>query len=335
MQELAAGAPCTTLTPLAKAPRTRTETPQTSHQAGFAEVQPSVRRTTPLPFELAASHRGYVEIVVSSTVEVRAVERRGWTRTSTRATTARPLNPVDQAARSSPVGSYEWAKVNTCGVGPISRSRFNRSRASKTVGYGRLEPPQHCGCLSLKKEPFAALLHELSMLRTVGKFPHRLRDSHTVMFVTRLSRGSIEAASMRLKPISRRTKPGTTRAGCRPASRPRGTPAGCPPPSPQRIGARVLLLDAHDRVLLIHACDQPARPLPRLVGAARWRFGRRRGAGRRRTPRGSEETGSFFQRWAASCGSGNRHRIDHVFLTRAADAAPKVTLKPTENEKAD
>ncbi|GAA3689400.1 hypothetical protein GCM10022267_90180 [Lentzea roselyniae] len=49
----------------------------------------------------------------------------------------------------------------------------------------------------------------------------------------------------------------------------------------------------------------------------------------------AEETGSFFQRWAASCGSGNHHRIDHVFLTRAADAAPKVTLKPTENEKAD
>lgn len=50
-----------------------------------------------------------------------------------------------------------------------------------------------------------------------------------------------------------------------------------PPATRPRVGAQVLLLDAQDRVLLIHACD-PDDPGAPMVGTARWRRRVRRNA---------------------------------------------------------
>ncbi|SDP97802.1 NUDIX hydrolase [Lentzea jiangxiensis] len=109
-----------------------------------------------------------------------------------------------------------------------------------------------------------------------------------------------------------------------------------------RIGARVLLLDANDRVLLIHACD------PQDRGHDWWELpggGLNDGeepddAARREV---AEETGLVLpvlgrKLWIRESRfhykGRDHHRVDHVFLCRITDTAPKVALKPTENEKA-
>lgn len=110
-------------------------------------------------------------------------------------------------------------------------------------------------------------------------------------------------------------------------------------PTP-RLGARVLLLDTANRVLLIHALD-PADPdhhwweLPGggvddgedLPTAARREL--------------AEETGIVLdtlehQLWVRESRfryrNRDHHRIDHVFLGRTT-TAPQAQLAPTENEK--
>ncbi|SDK86474.1 ADP-ribose pyrophosphatase YjhB, NUDIX family [Lentzea albidocapillata subsp. violacea] len=109
-----------------------------------------------------------------------------------------------------------------------------------------------------------------------------------------------------------------------------------------RIGARVLLLDAHDRVLLIHACDPHDRGHDwwELPGGGLDEGEEPVDAARREV---AEETGIVLpalgrKLWIRESRfhykGRNHHRIDHVFLARATDMAPKVALKPTENEKA-
>lgn len=109
-----------------------------------------------------------------------------------------------------------------------------------------------------------------------------------------------------------------------------------------RIGARVLLLDTHDRVLLIHACD------PHDRGHDWWELpggGLDEGEEPVDTARRevAEETGIVLpslgrKLWIRESRfhykGRDHHRIDHVFLARVTDTAPKVALKPTENEKA-
>ncbi|MGH3939613.1 MAG: NUDIX hydrolase [Pseudonocardiaceae bacterium] len=109
-----------------------------------------------------------------------------------------------------------------------------------------------------------------------------------------------------------------------------------------RIGARVLLLDAADRVLLIHARDpqEPAHHWWELPGGGLDEGEDLADAARREV---AEESGIVLptlgrKLWIRESRfhykGRDHHRIEYVFLGRTTDTAPQVALKPTENEKA-
>jgi 8-oxo-dGTP pyrophosphatase MutT (NUDIX family) len=108
-----------------------------------------------------------------------------------------------------------------------------------------------------------------------------------------------------------------------------------------RIGARVLLLDPLDRVLLIHALD-PAEPRHRwweLLGGGQDEGEDLRATARREVAEESGITRVTLGRklWVRESRfrykDRDHHRIDHVFLGRTSTTAPQVALRPTENEK--
>ncbi|KAA2252361.1 NUDIX domain-containing protein [Solihabitans fulvus] len=109
-----------------------------------------------------------------------------------------------------------------------------------------------------------------------------------------------------------------------------------------RVGARVLLLDPADRVLLIHARDPQdlSHHWWELPGGGLDEGETLHDAARREV---AEESGIVVtdlgrELWVRESRfhyqGRDHHRIDHVFLGRTSDTAPQVPLKPTENEKA-
>lgn len=108
-----------------------------------------------------------------------------------------------------------------------------------------------------------------------------------------------------------------------------------------RIGARVLLLDEHDRVLLMHARDpdNPGHHWWELPGGGLDNDETLEQAAVREV---TEETGIELdqlgpQVWVRESRfryrNRDHHRIDHVFLARRPGVTATVATRPTENEK--
>ncbi|ANN17245.1 NUDIX domain-containing protein [Amycolatopsis orientalis] len=109
-----------------------------------------------------------------------------------------------------------------------------------------------------------------------------------------------------------------------------------------RVGARVLLLDAHDRVLLIHARDpdDPAHHWWELPGGGLDNNETLTAAAQREVAEesGIVLTGLDRKLWTRESRFTYRgqqhHRLDHVFLAKIQDTSPTVSVKPTANERA-
>lgn len=108
-----------------------------------------------------------------------------------------------------------------------------------------------------------------------------------------------------------------------------------------RIGARVLLLNQHDHVLLMHARDpdDPSHHWWELPGGGLDDGESLEQAAMREV---TEETGIELdhlgpQVWIRESRfryrNRDHHRIDHVFLARCAGETTTIATKPTENEK--
>ncbi|SDC63652.1 NUDIX hydrolase [Actinokineospora iranica] len=113
-------------------------------------------------------------------------------------------------------------------------------------------------------------------------------------------------------------------------------------PTTPRVGARVLLLDPADRVLLIHALDpkEPDHHWWELPGGGLEAGETLTEAALREV---AEETGFTLSTLDRELWVGetrfhyqgrDHHRVDHVFLGRTHTTTPQLPRTPTENEKA-
>ncbi|MEU4524767.1 NUDIX domain-containing protein [Amycolatopsis sp. NPDC024027] len=111
---------------------------------------------------------------------------------------------------------------------------------------------------------------------------------------------------------------------------------------PLRVGARILLLNPADEVLLVHARDPdaPDHHWWELPGAGQVPGEKLEDTARRET---AEETGlvldvigrKLWTRESSFIYHGRKHhRLDHVYLARIEDTAPQVALRHTANERA-